>query len=164
MARYKQQLLLSQPCTIRIPGKPGAATSVACNATTIRVDWSAPVIPSHGIPCGGGGSNCPDPNVCPTNMGYGSDADGGVMITRYVVEWDTVATFDSANSWPLKGSAGITDMSSRPWTYYISDLLCYDYYIRIYAYNTVGQGHACNRDGSFCDGNVLSVTTLQLGC
>jgi hypothetical protein len=148
----------------QVPGKPTAATTVAYNSTTMRVDWSAPFIPAHGIACGGRGSDHPDPNVCPSGMGSGTEADGGVAIHQYVVEWDTQANFGSTNALPLKGSAVIGDMTSKPFAYYITNLPCYDYYVRIYAHNTIGTGQACNKDGSLCDGARLAVTQTQLGC
>ena len=148
----------------QIPGKPMSVSAIAFNSTSIRMDWSAPFIPAHGIACSGGGSDYPNPNPCPEGMGHGTDADGGVAISKYVVEWDTIADFSSANSLPLKGSAEVNDMTSRPWTYYLTNLPCYNYYVRVYAYNTIGQSQACNRDGSLCNGNVLEVTTSQLGC
>lgn len=97
-------------------------------------------------------------------MGHGTEADGGVAISKYVVEWDTVADFSSSNSLPLKGSATVTDMTSKPFAYYITNLPCYDYFVRVYAYNTVGQGQPCNKDGALCAGNALAVTTTQLTC
>merc|ERR1712072_461797 len=79
-------------------------------------------------------------------------------------EWDTQANFGSSNSLPLKGSAVVADMTSKPWAYYITNLPCYDYYVRIYAYNTVGSSAPCDKDGSLCDGTTLAVTTAHLGC
>jgi hypothetical protein len=148
----------------QVPGIPTASTAVAYNKTTVRVDWSPPFIPAHGMPCSGGGSDYPDANACPAGMGHGTEADGGVAITKYVVEWDTVADFSSSNAPPLHRSAIVSDMTSKPFAYYITNLPCYNYYVRIYAYNTVGQGKACNKDGALCNGNVLSVTTTQLTC
>jgi hypothetical protein len=147
-----------------VPGIPTATTAVAYNKTTVRVDWSPPFIPAHGLPCSGGGSDYPAPNACPAGMGHGTEADGGVAISKYVVEWDTVADFSSSNSLPLKGSATVTDMTSKPFAYYITNLPCYDYFVRVYAYNTVGQGQPCNKDGALCAGNALAVTTTQLTC
>merc|ERR1711865_661900 len=116
------------------------------------------------LACSGGGSDHLEANACPAGMGHGTEADGGVSISQYVVEWDTVADFSSSNALPLKGSAVVTDMSSKPFAYYITNLPCYNYYVRIYAYNTVGQGQPCNKDGALCAGNPLSVTTTQLTC
>jgi hypothetical protein len=148
----------------QVPGIPTAATAVAYNKTTMRIDWSPPFVPAHGIGCSGGGTDYPDVNACPAGMGHGTEADGGVAITKYVVEWDTVADFSSSGTLPLKGSAIVSDMTSKPFAYYITNLPCYNYYVRIYAYNTVGQGKACNKDGGLCEGNPLSVTTAQLTC
>jgi len=148
----------------QVPGIPVATTAVAYNSTSVRVDWSPPFIPAHGLACSGGGSDHLEANACPAGMGHGTEADGGVSISQYVVEWDTVADFSSSNALPLKGSAVVTDMSSKPFAYYITNLPCYNYYVRIYAYNTVGQGQPCNKDGALCAGNPLSVTTTQLTC
>jgi len=148
----------------QVPGVPVAATTVAYNSTTVRVDWSPPFVPAHGLACSGGGSDYPDPNACPAGMGHGQEADGGVAISQYVIEWDTVADFSSSNALPLKGSAVVTDMTSKPFAYYITNLPCYDYYVRIYAYNTVGQGQPCSKDGALCAGNQMMVTTTQLSC
>merc|ERR1712166_558481 len=148
----------------QVPGIPTATTAVGYNKTTVRVDWSPPFIPAHGLPRCGGGIDYPEANACPAGMGHGSEADGGVAITKYVVEWDTVADFSSSNALPLKGSASVSDMTSKPFAYYITNLPCYNYFVRVYAYNTVGQGQPCNKDGALCAGNALSVTTSQLSC
>jgi len=64
--------------------------------------------------------------------------DGGDDIQGYSIEWDTASTFDSASSFPDKGSA-ITNAKSRAYTMqYLTEGT--KYYVRVSAYNAAGNG------------------------
>jgi hypothetical protein len=146
----------------QIPGKPSAIslTQPAGQNTQLRVQWSAPEIPDHGLYCSGGGSatGYTTHNRCPTGMGYGQDADGGSAITSYILEWDTVATFDGTEDGSThKGKQTITNLATRPFTHTLSGLTCgRSYYVRVSAYNSIGDGKTCNQQGVGCDGAVLT--------
>ncbi|GMH48108.1 hypothetical protein TL16_g00218 [Triparma laevis f. inornata] len=72
------------------------------------------------------------------------DSNGGDTITKYKIEWDSFASFDSASGSPL-GSH--TKILSAPATDCIADSCYYviggltkgtDYYVRVYAFNSYG--------------------------
>ena len=141
------------------PGKIINAAVTQFNTTTIKVQWDAPFIPAHGIACSGRGTLYTAPNACPSGMGYGTDADGGSAITRYWIEWDIQPGFSSGSSSPDKGTYVFTALSTRPYQHFIKDLTHNGpYYVRILAYNAVGPGDYCNKDGFDCDGNELTLS------
>merc|ERR1712093_842996 len=141
------------------PGKIINAAVTQFNTTTIKVQWDAPFIPAHGIACSGRGTLYTAPNACPSGMGYGTDADGGSAITRYWIEWDIQSDFSSGSSSPDKGTYVFTALSTRPYQHLIKDLTHNGpYYVRILAYNAVGPGDYCNKDGFDCDGNELTLS------
>ena len=141
------------------PGKIINAAVTQFNTTTIKVQWDAPFIPAHGIACSGRGTLNTAPNACPSGMGYGTDADGGSAITRYWIEWDIQPDFSSGSSSPDKGTYVFTALSTRPYQHFIKDLTHNGpYYVRILAYNAVGPGDYCNKDGFDCDGNELTLS------
>ena len=89
----------------------------------------------------------------------GTDADGGSAITRYWIEWDIQPGFSSGSSSPDKGTYVFTALSTRPYQHFIKDLTHNGpYYVRILAYNAVGPGDYCNKDGFGCDGNELTLS------
>jgi len=152
----------------RVPGKISSATLTATSSSSVTVAWSPPFVPAHGIFCGGGGTESPftAANACPTGMGYGTDADGGEPLLKYILEWDSVPTFNSGNG-ALSGSHEFLDVSVRPHSHIISGLTCTHsagagsvsqetYYVRIFGYNNQGQSVACGQEGLLCDGTVLS--------
>jgi hypothetical protein len=114
--------------TNQIPGKPSSITvsQVTGQNTWLQVQWSAPEIPNHGLWCGGGGSGVgfTEHERCPVGMGSGQDADGGTAITKYVLEWDTVPSFNGIEGFPHKSRVDITNLATRPFTYNIQSLTC----------------------------------------
>merc|ERR1711871_56897 len=151
-----------------LPGKISSATIVPTTSSSLTVAWNPPLVPDHGIFCSGGGeeSQFAAPNLCPSGMGYGTDADGGSQILKYIIEWDASPTFNSGNA-ALRGTLDFFNVGIRPYSTVISGLTCTHsagagsesietYYIRIFAYNAVGQGAQCGQEGALCDGSVLS--------
>merc|ERR1712196_678674 len=95
--------------------------------------------------------------------GYGTDADGGSQILKYIIEWDASPTFSSGNA-ALRGTLDFFNVGIRPYSTVISGLTCTHsagagsesietYFIRIFAYNAVGQGAQCGQEGALCDGS-----------
>ncbi len=115
-------------CAAEPPGRPSAAllkTPVLCTTPAcIRVDWSYPRVPKHGIWCSGVSSA----NDCPVTMGRGSEADGGSPITHYTLEWSRDADFctiDSSADVPASGTGTFTfTVPVRVRTQPVRDLLC----------------------------------------
>merc|ERR1712138_336519 len=65
----------------------------------------------------------------------------------------------SGSSSPDKGTYVFTALSTRPYQHFIKDLTHNGtYYVRILAYNAVGPGDYCNKDGFDCDGNELTLS------
>merc|ERR1712196_47456 len=140
------------------PGKIINANLLKFNASTLKVEWDAPFIPAHGIPCSGRGTSLTAPNACPTGMGYGTDADGGSPITRYWIEWDVHSDFASGAASPDKGKYVFTALSTRPYQHFIKNLNpANNYFVRILAYNSVGPGDYCSKSGFQCDGSALAI-------
>jgi hypothetical protein len=140
------------------PGKIINANLQKFNSTTLQIEWDAPFIPAHGIPCSGKGTSLTNPNACPTGMGYGTDADGGSPITRYWIEWDVQSDFASGSASPDKGKYVFTALSTRPYQHFIKNLNpANSYFVRILAYNSVGPGDYCSKAGFLCDGSALTL-------
>lgn len=138
------------------PGKVINAVLTKHNATTLKVEWDAPFVPAHGIPCSGVGTMLTNPNPCPSGMGYGLDADGGSAVTQYWIEWDIQNTFNTGSASPDKGKYVYTALSTRPFQHFIKNLNTINaYYVRILAYNSVGPGDYCSNGGFSCDGSAL---------
>jgi hypothetical protein len=80
------------------------------------------------------------------------DSDGGDMVTKYKIEWDTLATFDSTNGSPLGSHHKIlADPSNEckvtSCTYIVHSLTKgTPYYVRIYAYNSFGYSVTAGMD------------------
>jgi hypothetical protein len=161
---FKQASPPSGVPTFDVPGKPSEIV-ISPGAQTLSVSWKYPRVPSHNLWCSGKVS----PGRCPSGMGFDNggvdgEADGGNQITKYVIAWDTVATFDSGSSFPHSGTADIQGHpgSSEPYSFVINSLTTgQTYYVRVLAYNNAaGNGLPCNRqaDGTtkLCTGAVLS--------
>ncbi|RHY35451.1 hypothetical protein DYB32_000104 [Aphanomyces invadans] len=84
------------------PGKPVTVTAAAVTTPTtgIYVQWQAPYIPDHGIPCFGSLSA---PLPCPNILGV-SAVFGGVPLTNYVVEWSLSTNFPGTNTKTSQGN------------------------------------------------------------
>jgi len=69
-------------------------------------------------------------------------SDGGDRVTKYEIEWDVAATFDSKNGSPLgTGIINSPDVIARcsPCRYLISNLVKgTGYYVRVYSFNSFG--------------------------
>ena len=72
-------------------------------------------------------------------------SDGGDQITKYKIEWDTKASFDSSPSGTALGKHDVrlftpaTDCKVTPCEYVISSLAKGSaYFVRVFAYNTYG--------------------------
>ena len=150
----------------QIPGRPSgitvtqypAAPSATADKNALFVQWSAPVVPNHGLWCSGGGSLAAfaHHNACPVGMGIGQDADGGSGITKYILEWDTVSAFGGSEDLPHKGKHEVTTLGTRPFSKKLSGLTCgRNYYVRVSAYNSIGDGKTCALGGTRCDSTVL---------
>jgi hypothetical protein len=153
----------------QVPGKPTSLV-VTPGDTELTVAFAYPRVPAHGLWCGG----VTVPDLCPTGMGYDNgvtngEADGGNQITKYVVEWDTVPTFDSGSSLPHAGDVDVSahPTFSEPYSTVITSLTNgQTYYVRVLAYNNaVGGGEPCNRsaDGTTgeCTGSVVNGVPSQ---
>lgn len=144
------------------PGKPSSASLTAPTSCSlgacIVVNWNFPRVPFHGLYCGGGGPSSLAPRDCPLTMGRSVEADGGSEISRYLVQWSTVADF-SITETPDFGEASITEADiagGEPFSYTITDLNDgQDYYVRIMASNSAGLSKAQDREGLTGDGAVL---------
>jgi hypothetical protein len=72
------------------------------------------------------------------------DSDGGDMVTKYKIEWDTLESFDSTNGSPLGSHHKILtnpsdDCKVASCSYVVHSLTKgTPYYVRIYAYNSFG--------------------------
>ncbi|CAK4149084.1 unnamed protein product [Aphanomyces euteiches] len=65
--------------------------------------------------------------------------NGGDTITGYIVEWDTLASYNSLNLPPDKNRISISDVTQRSYT--ISLLTQFTaYYVRVFAVNSLGAG------------------------
>ena len=92
------------------------------------------------------------------------EADGGSLITKYIVEWDTVATFDSGDTTPHAGEAEVAahPTKSSPYSHTISNLTPGKiYYVRVWSYNNaMGNGEPCAQSADpitgECNGAILS--------
>jgi hypothetical protein len=155
------------PCVpdMQPPGKPVtlSATAVTTPTPAIYVQWQAPYIPAHGIPCFG---NLASPSPCPL-LGGDSAVYGGAMLASYTVEWSTSTVFDGTTS---KSTLGM-NLNLLPGDGIVSGTT---YYIRVQAVNGHGlKSSFCQRanagpylcpdnlllpDGSFATGAYVSVT------
>merc|ERR1711959_741 len=125
-----------QQPTLQVPGMISTAhaapqTGVAGN---LSVTWNYPRVPAHGLFCGGGGpQNLTLPDLCPTGMGSGQQADGGTPILSYKVEWDTSKWFNSTDPLPEHGFYRVTNLAGgEPFRYTIPNLTpTKKYYVRI---------------------------------
>merc|ERR1711871_1722826 len=125
----------------------------------LSVTWNYPRVPAHGLFCGGGGpQNVTLPDLCPTGMGSGQQADGGTPILSYKVEWDTSKWFNSTDPLPEHGFYQVTNLAGgEPYRYTIPNLTpTKKYFVRLFAYNARGDSAACDKTGLNCDGKRLS--------
>lgn len=136
--------------SLQVPGKP-STVSASTTSSSINVAWAPPLIPAHGLFCGGGGTSAPaTAAACPTGMGSGTVADGGSAISSYKIQHDTSADFSTATS--------IEIFPPFSYTKAISGLQCGNtYYIRIAAANAQGYGAFCGNNGANCNLSVVSV-------
>lgn len=136
-----------------VPGPPTWAVVSASTTQpgTINVAWRGPIVPHHGLWCAGNESHPqPCPLSVPGNPDLGSGATGGQRLQKYVVEWDVQPGFNSgfAPGSAHKGEAevpawGASDVQS---THTILGLAVGRvYYVRVYAYTSVGRGVPCER-------------------
>jgi hypothetical protein len=144
----------------QIPGKPSTVSVATVTGTpgSLLVSWNYPRVPAHGIFCGGGGPSSTNPSACPSGMGSGTQADGGSAITKYMVQWDTNSFFNSSNAYPDKGSFDVTNLAGgEPFSYTITSLggTSSYYYVRVYAYNSIGMSQPCGFQSLLCDGAEL---------
>ncbi|EQC27008.1 hypothetical protein SDRG_15222 [Saprolegnia diclina VS20] len=84
------------------PGKPIslAASVVATPTAGIYVQWQAPYVPYHGIPCFG---SLASPVPCPLILGV-SAVYGGSGLRSYYLEWSTSSVFSGTNRVPVAGT------------------------------------------------------------
>jgi hypothetical protein len=138
----------------QLPGKPYNVEVNSGAAGVLDVSFTAPRIPDHGVPCGGGGplGDAAD-MLCGTAMGRDhttwGEADGGLGISKYVLEWDVQEDFVSSNGAPHKGSATIlaTDPNIFSFTHQITGLAPNRlYFVRIAAENSNGPGQFESKD------------------
>lgn len=140
--------------SLQVPGKPSNFQGNTAAGTGITVQWAPPLIPAHGLYCGGGGTGAPTTaSACPTGMGTGTVADGGSAITSYKIQWDTNAQFSSPTEKPIYPTSQVFSYSDT-----ITGLQCGNsYYVRIAAANAQGYGSFCGNNGANCDGSVVQV-------
>jgi hypothetical protein len=149
---------------VRAPGRPFdiavAASSSYC--ASLRVSFAAPVVPAHGLFCGGGGLSARrSPERCPAGMGYGTQADGGSRVTTYELQYATYDDFADAVAVSVPVALGSED---DPVVYTIGPATGFPlqpglpYYVRAAARNSAGVGPFCARGNALCDGDVLLAT------
>jgi hypothetical protein len=144
---------------LMVPGMPTSVTISSPSASTIQINWSAPIIPAHGFPCTGTAAN---PGPCPTGMGRGTEADGGSKILNYVVEYDQTPTFNSVHA--AEETVAAVDQLGYPYQHSITGLVAGQaYYVRVRAVNSNGTGQSCGNAavGSRCTGAALTVTAAS---
>jgi hypothetical protein len=148
----------------QVPGKPydisAAASGSACAA--ISVHFAAPVVPAHGLACGGGGTDDPSSvDMCPVGMGYSRQSDGGMRILQYVVQYSMYSDFRTATT---VFSSVLPGLEDAPVGVVIGPSSGQDlqsdipYYVRVASKNSVGVGPFCSRQGVFCDGRPIVAT------
>jgi hypothetical protein len=136
----------AQPST-QTPGLP-SNVAVQCGSTPVDgevvVTWDAPVVPYHGIFCGGTGSS---PVSCPLGLGRDFEADGGSTILYYTVSWESGYNSGSENV--------AVDGTEASYTHTITGLnKLYTYKFAVRAFNAAeGVGQRCLYEGNLCDGN-----------
>jgi len=139
-------ILTARPA-VQVPGVP-RAISVASGAVAGSVDvaWNYPLVPHHGIACGGFALS---PAPCPVALG-GSlpESTGGAAISEYEVQWNENDSFDGSDGGSLTTTATSTTISSLTKSRV--------YFVRILARNAAGSGAFCEKEGDTCIGNALS--------
>jgi hypothetical protein len=115
----------------QVPGQVESLSARSGSASgTIDVDWVAPIVPHHGIPCSG---TLETPFPCPTGYEGGIiSSDGGDKIFEYEVEYNERSDFSGVDGRTKFVSGTSTTLqnlhSGRP------------YYVRVLARNTIGSG------------------------
>ena len=150
------------------PGKPydiAAATATGAGlCASIALAWTPPLIPAHGLFCGGGGAAAPRaPAACPAGMGVASQADGGARIAAYEVQYATLPDFSDAVAVivpvaPADQAAPIATTLGPGSAYAMGALPMLagqPYFLRIAARNAAGTGPFCARADPLCDGAPL---------
>lgn len=161
-SRGNDQPLVARP-VLRRPGKPSngavAATGACGSPPCLSVSWAPPVVPAHGIPCGGGGLVSTAPARCPLLMGRGQEADGGSAIARYVVQWSTTSDFASASA-PDYGEATVASAGASTFSYTVQGLRSgATYFVRVAASNEKGLSDFADKGGEAADGSALTAVT-----
>ncbi|RYG43740.1 fibronectin type III domain-containing protein [archaeon] len=146
----------------RVPGKPFEVhvvpSAVYCAAVTVQ--FTAPVIPAHGLYCNGGGTvDRRAPQPCPAGMGFSNQADGGLRVTGYELQYATFPDFRDARTVVASVVAGTEEL---PVTVNIGQHMGHPlqpgitYYVRTAARNNLGVGPFCARADGLCDGAQLA--------
>ncbi|OQS07803.1 hypothetical protein THRCLA_00202 [Thraustotheca clavata] len=148
------------------PGKPISLSAAAVTTPNagIYVQWQAPYVPYHGIPCFGTLAN---PSLCPLILGV-SSVFGGSGLRTYFVEWDTSPVFTGTNRVSAAGNNILLTSASNG---IVSGTT---YYIRVQTVNNNGyMSLFCQRsnqapylcpdnlalpDGSFVTGAYVTAT------
>jgi hypothetical protein len=143
--------------SLQVPGKP-STFSASVTSSAINIAWAKPIIPAHGLFCGGGGTSAPTTAAaCPTGMGSGTVADGGSAITSYKVQYDRASNFATATTTEILPSSGVFSYTKA-----LSGMQCgFTYYIRIAAANAQGYGAYCGNNGANCN---LAVVSVNFAC
>merc|ERR1711998_479711 len=141
---------LSSPISAKplmnIPGKPHTViASVGENVGEIAVEWQAPFIPWHQIPCSG---TVDAPQPCPTDIGGGlSAAFGGAAIYEYQVTYNELEDFSGFDSGSVTTAQLYTTINGlTPGR---------KYYIKVLARNFAGASSFCSVTDQYC----LDLTT-----
>jgi hypothetical protein len=129
----------------------------------ILVTFEAPLVPAHGLPCGGYGSGFAAASACPSGLGVNSQADGGRPITAYQVQWSTYSDFRDTMS---SGGTAVVPVPSGDVGPYSIELPATgapllsgtQYFVRVAAMNSRGIGPYCEQSGPECEAGVLSAT------
>lgn len=117
---------------LQAPGTP-EFTSITYDdaASKVVVSWAAPTVPYHGNPCNG---TVESPGLCPSGI-----ADGGETIINYLLEYDVVSSFDSAEATELSID-GNADYALTTYSEDIENLAENVWYFRVVAVNSEGAG------------------------
>jgi hypothetical protein len=160
-ARFNDLPLVVKPA-LQVPGKPssGAVATVPACPTCLSVSWSAPVVPAHGIYCSGGGLVTTGALACPQLMGRLTEADGGSVISRYIVQWSTSSDFGETGVVSDNGESTVSVTGAGPYTFSVTGLTSTTtYYVRVAASNEKGLSAFASQAGTAADGLALTATT-----
>jgi hypothetical protein len=151
----------------QLPGKPASvvaadnsgALGIAVPAGSLFVQFDAPIVPAHGVPCAGGADSTPV-QACTNGMGRGVEADGGSAIHAYSVQWSLLSDFSDIVTSGGSTVVPVPVAHTGSFTAVVpsaADLPAGTYFVRVAAMNDEGVGPYCEQGDTLCDGAVTQV-------